>query len=91
MVWCDATVAVVTALLARCWFASCLVRCELIVAFVITFRPSGGVSTGVGSRSTSLAVLLVLKPVTTIPSLGVVALVGLIGLESQCRSREPIP
>ena len=51
MVWCDATVAVVTALLARCWFTGCLVRCELIVAFVISFRPSGGVSTGVGSRS----------------------------------------
>ena len=51
MVWCDATVAIVTALLARCWFASCLVRCELIVAFIIAFRPSGGVSTGVDSRS----------------------------------------
>ena len=51
MVWCDATVPVVTALLARCWFASCLVRCELIVAFIIAFRPSGGVSTGVGSHS----------------------------------------
>ena len=47
----DATVPVVMALLAWWWFASCPVRHELAVAFVIIFRPSGGISTGVGSRS----------------------------------------
>jgi hypothetical protein len=38
-----------------------------------------------------LVVLLVMKPVTTIPSLGIVALVGSVGFESQSRSHEPYP
>jgi hypothetical protein len=51
MVWRNATVPMVTTLLARCWFASCPVRRELAVAFIIVSRPSGGISTGVGSFS----------------------------------------
>jgi hypothetical protein len=39
----------------------------------------------------SLAVLLVMKPVTMILSLKVMALVGLVGLESQSHSCEPHP
>jgi hypothetical protein len=40
---------------------------------------------------TSFAILLVVKPVTKILSLGVMALVGLVGLESQGHSCEPHP
>jgi hypothetical protein len=50
MVWCDATVPVVTALLAWCWFTSRPVRREPSVAFVIISRSAGDFSTGAGSH-----------------------------------------
>jgi hypothetical protein len=37
MVWRDATVSVMSALLAQWWFASCPMRRGLIVAFIIVF------------------------------------------------------
>ena len=50
-VWCGAIVLAVAALLAWLWFTSCPMRRELVVAFVIVSRPSGGVSMGVDRRS----------------------------------------
>jgi hypothetical protein len=51
MVWRDATVPVVTPLLARHWFTNRPMRCEPGVAFVIISRFAGGFSMGAGSRS----------------------------------------
>jgi hypothetical protein len=43
VVWHDATVPVVAAVLARWWFTNCPVRCGLAVAFVIFSCPPGGI------------------------------------------------
>jgi hypothetical protein len=41
--WCDATVPVMTALLAQWWFTNCLARRDLVVAFVIVSCSPGGI------------------------------------------------
>ena len=82
MVWNDATVPVMTTLLARYWFVSCPVRFELVVAYVIVFVLLGAsVWEQVAAPGLS-AVLLAVVPVTTIPRFGVVAFFGFDGLES---------
>jgi ACR3 family arsenite efflux pump ArsB len=42
MAWHDATVPVITALLAWWWFTNCVAQCDLVMAFIIiSCSPSG--------------------------------------------------
>jgi hypothetical protein len=82
---------VVVALLTRWWFASYPMRSELTMAFIIVPHPFGGFNTGVGSCSHVVGCPTGCEASATIPSLGIVALVGSVGFESQSRSHEPHP
>ena len=61
------------------------------MAFVIVSYSHRGVVHELVAVPGSSVVLLVVEPLTTIPSSGVLVIVGLAGLGSQDRSREPHP
>jgi hypothetical protein len=89
--WCGAILSAVTTLLARWWFANHPVRRDLVVAFIIVFSSPEGVIHELVAVLGSSVVLLVVEPLTTISSSGVVVLVGLANIGSHVRSHEPYP